>query len=254
MLVRPPAVAGSFYPASSEELAGVVDRLLSDAKSGPPAKVVVVPHAGFAYSGPIAASAWKRVGAAVERIVLIGPAHRVAFRGLRSPGAARLATPLGELAVDTDALERADVPADPGAHAREHSLEVELPFIQRVAPQARIVPIAASHASAEQVGRVIDELWGGPETVIAISSDLSHYHPYDEGRARDRRTVSKILAHDAAIAGEEACGCVGLNGLAWVATRRRLDGELLDLRSSGDTAGSHDSVVGYAAIAFAEAA
>jgi AmmeMemoRadiSam system protein B len=254
MLVRPPAVAGSFYPASSEELAGVVDRLLSAAKPGQAPKVVVVPHAGFAYSGPIAASAWKRVPSTIERVVLIGPAHRVAFRGLRSPGADRLATPLGEVAVDTDALSRAGVPADMAAHAREHSLEVELPFIQRVAPRARIVPIAASHATAEQVGRVLEALWGGPETLIAISSDLSHYHPYGDGRARDERTVSKILAHDAAIAGEEACGCTGLNGLAWLARYKKLDGELIDLRSSGDTAGSRDAVVGYAAIAFREVA
>jgi MEMO1 family protein len=255
MLVRPPAVAGSFYPASADELSGLIDRLLSDARAGSTApKAIVVPHAGYVYSGAIAASAFARVHDSITRVVLVGPAHRVFVRGMVSPGADRLATPLGEIEVDTAALEH--VPAvtpDPEAHAREHSLEVELPFIQKVAPRAKLVPIAVSNASAAEVGRVLEALWGGPETLIVISSDLSHYHPYAEGRARDQRSVAKILAHEPTLAGEDACGCTGLNGLAWVARRKQLRSELVDLRSSGDTAGSRDAVVGYAAIAYAEA-
>jgi AmmeMemoRadiSam system protein B len=254
MLVRPAAVAGSFYPASKSELSGLIDRLIDGAKPGPAAKALVVPHAGYAYSGPIAASGFARVSSSTRRVVLIGPAHRVFVRGMVSPGADRLETPLGEVEVDTDALASIDIAADPEAHAREHSLEVELPFIQRVAPDANVVPIAVSNATAEQVGRVIEALWGGPETVIVISSDLSHYHPYDDGRARDRQTVSRILAHDVDVAGEDACGCTGLNGLAWALRRKHVTAELLDLRSSGDTAGSRDAVVGYAAIAFTEIA
>jgi MEMO1 family protein len=257
MLVRPPAVAGSFYPASKPELSRLLDRLLEEAKSAEThvsPKVVVAPHAGYIYSGPIAASAFARVTAPIERVVLIGPAHRVFVRGMVSPGADRLGTPLGEVVVDVEALARVPyITPHPEAHAQEHSLEVELPFIQKIAPTARVVPIAVSHANASDVGRAIDALWGGPETLIVISSDLSHYHPYAEGRARDERSVAKILAFDPTLLGEDACGCTGLNALAWVAQRKPLRGELIDLRSSGDTAGSHDAVVGYAAIAFVEA-
>lgn len=254
MAVRPAAVAGTFYPASKSELSSLLDRLLEGAKCGPAPKALVVPHAGYAYSGPIAASAFARVPPSIERVLLIGPAHRVFVRGMVSPGADRLATPLGEVEVDTEALATVPVTPDPSVHAREHSLEVELPFIQRVAPRAKVVPIAVSNASIAEVGHVIEALWGGPETLIVISSDLSHYHPYDAGRARDEQTVAKILANDPSLGGEDACGCTGLNGLAWAVRRKRLSAELVDLRSSGDTAGSRDAVVGYAAIAFTEAA
>jgi AmmeMemoRadiSam system protein B len=259
MLVRRPAVSGSFYPASKPELSRLIDRLLDEARqpnfAGPAPKVLVAPHAGYIYSGPIAASAFARITTPIERVVLIGPAHRVFVRGMVSPGADRLETPLGEIEVDREALARVpDVVANAEAHADEHSLEVELPFIQTIAPNARVVPIAVSHANASDVGQALEALWGGPETLIVISSDLSHYHPYADGRARDQRSVAKILALDPTLVGEDACGCTGLNGLAWVAQRKQLRGELIDLRSSGDTAGSRDAVVGYAAIAFSEAA
>ncbi|HEY1552307.1 MAG TPA: AmmeMemoRadiSam system protein B [Kofleriaceae bacterium] len=259
MLVRRAAVAGSFYPASKPELSRLIDRLLDEAKAGKPTaappKVLVAPHAGYIYSGPIAASAFARVTTPIERVVLFGPAHRVFVRGMVSPGADRLETPLGEIEVDREALARVPyVVANADAHAGEHSLEVELPFIQKVAPEARVVPIAVSHANASDVGRALEALWGGPETLIVISSDLSHYHPYADGRARDQRSVAKILAFDPTLLGEDACGCTGLNGLAWVAQHKPLRGELIDLRSSGDTAGSRDAVVGYAALAFAEPA
>jgi MEMO1 family protein len=260
--VREPAVAGLFYPAAPGELGQAVDRLLAAAATQVPVnarrpKALVVPHAGYVYSGPIAATAFARVasfGASITRVVLVGPAHRVFVAGLVSPGATRLRTPLGELEVDVDALRAAGIEANPNAHAREHSLEVELPFLQRVTPNAKIVPLAGTRAKPELVARALETLWGGPETLIVISSDLSHYKPYAEGRAHDQQTCDRIVANDATIAGEDACGSIGLNGLAWLARTRRLEIELLDLRSSGDTAGRKDEVVGYAAFAVYEGA
>jgi len=249
-----------FYPASSSELGSLVDRLLaavSPPKQTACPKALIVPHAGYVYSGPIAASAFARIapfGKQIERVVLVGPAHRVFVDGLASPGATRLRTPLGELEVDGDALASVGVAPNVAAHAREHSLEVELPFLQRVAPNAKIVPIATSRAKPETIGKALDALWGGPETLIVISSDLSHYLPYAEGRKLDEQTCARIVALDTTIAGDQACGCTGINGLLWLARQKQLRVELVDLRSSGDTAGTRDEVVGYAAFALYEAA
>jgi MEMO1 family protein len=143
---------------------------------------------------------------------------------------------------------------DRDAHAREHCLEVELPFLQRVAPHAKLVPLVAGHAGAEEVGQALEALWGGPETLVVISSDLSHYLPYAEGRALDRHTAARILALEPSLSGEEACGAVGINGLLWLARKKRLRLELVDLRSSGDTAGGRAEVVGYGAFAAYEEA
>jgi len=257
--VREPAVAGMFYPESPSELGSMVDRLLAAARVPTQArcpKALIVPHAGYVYSGPIAASAFARVapfGDRITRVVLVGPAHRKFVGGLASPGAARLRTPLGELAVDTDVISKLAIEPDAAAHAREHSLEVELPFLQRITPNAKIIPLAGTRAEPEVVGHVLEALWGGPETLIVISTDLSHYEPYAEGRAHDQRTCDRIVAFDTTIAGEDACGSIGLNGLAWLARKRGdLRIELLDLRSSGDTAGKKDEVVGYGAFAVYE--
>jgi AmmeMemoRadiSam system protein B len=259
--VRAPAVAGTFYPASPTELSATVVRLLDAARAphdGPCPKALIVPHAGYIYSGPIAASAFARVephGHLITRVVLIGPAHRVYVEGLVTPGATRLRTPLGELEVDRDALALVPaIAANPTAHAREHSLEVELPFLQRVTPRAKLVPFAGTRAKPEVVGAALEALWGGPETLIVISSDLSHYLPYAEGRKVDEATCARIVALDSTIAGEQACGSIGINGLLWVARRKQLRVELIDLRSSGDTAGSRDEVVGYGAFALYEVA
>jgi AmmeMemoRadiSam system protein B len=252
--IRLPAVAGSFYPATADLLARMVDELVAAAGSGAPPKAVIVPHAGYVYSGRIAASGFARIaGAQISRVVLIGPAHRVFVDGLVWPGAARLRTPLGDVAVDLDAIHGLGVAADAPAHAREHALEVELPFLQRLAPGAKVVPLIGSRASAGAVGRVLEALWGGPETLIVISSDLSHYLPYAEGRTRDQRTCAHILALDPTIDPDDACGSIGINGLTFVARRKQLRAELIDLRSSGDTAGPRNEVVGYAAIGFYEA-
>jgi AmmeMemoRadiSam system protein B len=254
-MVRPPAVAGSFYPAKPEVLEAQLAQLLGAARApaGPCPKALIVPHAGYIYSGPIAASAFARVapyGDRIERVVLVGPAHRVFVSGLASTGADRLATPLGE--IEVEALD--GVQPNPAAHAREHSLEVMLPFLQKVCPRARVIALCGSRAKPAEVGALLEQHWGGPETLILISSDLSHYLPYAEGRAIDQRTAEQILACDDTIEGEHACGSIGINGLLWVAKRKQLRAELLDLRSSGDTAGDKAEVVGYGAFAFYEGA
>src|SRR3954471_2694064 len=235
--VRPPAVAGSFYPASRATLDAQLTQLLGAVRvpAGPCPKALIVPHAGYIYSGPIAASAFARVapyGDRIERVVLLGPAHRVVVNGRASPGADRLATPLGEIEVE----QISGVHANPAAHAREHSLEVELPFLQKVCPNARVVALCGSRARPEEVGTLLEQNWGGPETLIVISSDLSHYLPYAQGRALDEQTAQQILGCEP-VEGEHACGSIGINGLLWVAHRRGMKIELVDLRSSGDTAG-----------------
>jgi len=255
---RLPAVAGAFYPASPDALGSSVDRLLAGALGRPERpKAIIAPHAGYVYSGPIAASAFALFAPhadTIRRVVLLGPAHRVFVEGLASPGVAALRTPLGDVAVDTLSLDSLGIPASPLAHEREHSLEVELPFLQRIAPVAEVVPLVVGRARPTEVGRVLDALWGGPETVIVVSSDLSHFLPYDAGRTADRRTADRIVAlDDHPLVGEEACGAAPINGLVWVARRRGLRAELLDLRSSGDTAGKRSEVVGYGAFALWEA-
>lgn len=258
--VRPAAVAGTFYPADGARLARDVDAMLASATAtaGEPPKALVVPHAGYVYSGPIAASAYAtiaKLAGRVSRVVLVGPSHRVALRGVAAPSAKKLRTPLGDVEVDGEALDRAHVPRDELAHANEHSLEVQLPFLQRVlGPGVRVCPIVCGRASTEEVASVLRALWGGDETLVVVSSDSSHYLPYAVGRCADERTAEKILALDGGIDGEGACGYVGLRGLLAVAREKGLAPRLLDLRSSGDTAGPRDAVVGYGAFAFAERA
>jgi MEMO1 family protein len=259
--VRPAAVAGLFYPGSPAELGATLDSLLAGPATAARApKALIVPHAGYVYSGVVAAHAFRSLrplAGVVTRVVLLGPSHREWFRGLAVPRSRAFATPLGLACVDAATIARlaalstvlvADAP-----HAREHSLEVQLPFLQRVLPQAQIVPILVGEATAVEVESVIEALWGGPETLIVVSSDLSHYHPYDEARARDGATAGAILEGRADLTGEDACGCVAVNGLLRVARRRAMTAELLDLQNSGDTAGDRDRVVGYGAFGFYDA-
>lgn len=280
--IRLPAVAGAFYPAGAEALGAAVEELLAEgrlrvssrahggrsraihADQAPLPKALIVPHAGYVYSGPIAASAYALIepfAAQIRRVVLLGPAHRVFLKGLAAPEASLLRTPLGDVPVDTAALHLlahsrpGSVGTSAEAHAREHSLEVELPFLQRVTPDAKIVPIVVGRAPATEVARVLDALWGGRETVIVVSSDLSHHQPYEAARDADRRTASRILALDTApLDGEDACGAASISGLLAVARARGLTAELVDLRSSGDTRGPRTEVVGYGAFAFYERA
>lgn len=257
--VRPPAVAGLFYPDDPGELSDTVEALLG-VPHPPPGrlpKALIAPHAGYAYSGPVAGGAygWLRPHArALRRIVLLGPSHRVWFRGLAFPQAREFATPLGNVYVDGESLARLGyLPAvffSDEPHALEHSLEVQLPFLQRVAPAAEIVPVVAGDASAAEVATLVDALWGGEDTLIVASSDLSHYHPYPLAQTLDAATAKAILEGREDLSGEQACGCVVLNGLAQAVRGRGLHAELLDLRNSGDTAGERARVVGYGAFGF----
>ncbi len=256
--VRPAAVAGTFYPGAADVLAREVDALLAVPRAAETIapKAIIAPHAGYQYSGPVAASAFAAIAAAaahVERVVLLGPAHRVALAGVALPAAPIFATPLGDIRIDLDDPALAALPRSEAAHRLEHSLEVELPFLQRILDSFRLIPLVVGKAGAAEVGRVIESLWGGPETLVVVSSDLSHYHPYDRARRIDAETAQLVLDLDVeALTPDRACGAAAVAGLLWVARRKRLRARLLDLRSSGDTAGGRDEVVGYGAFAFYE--
>ena len=261
MDVRQPAVAGSFYPDSKAKLAEALQAYLAEAKpasEAPPPKALIVPHAGYVYSAPVAATAYARlagVQGTIRRVILIGPAHYVALRGLAASGAHAFATPLGEVAVDQAAIgtlrDLRQVTLRDDAHAPEHSLEVQLPFLQALLRDFAIVPLVVGDASYEEVREVIDRLWDGPQTLIVISSDLSHYYPYDRARQLDAETAAAIVALDADAIGEErACGRIPIGGLLQTARARGLRANLADLRNSGDTAGPRGEVVGYGSFLF----
>lgn len=254
--LRPPAVAGSFYPADPGSLTATVDRLLADAPAParPVPKAIIAPHAGFVYSGPTAAVAWASLRPDADRIlrvVLLAPAHRRYVPTLAHPGAAALRTPAGDVQVDLETLDTLGVPADPAAHRDEHAIEVQLPFLTRVLPRARVLPILVGGADTEQVAELLERVWGGDETVIVVSSDLSHFLDHATARRADVATAEQILRLDPTpLEGEQACGCRAINGLLRVARTRGLQPRLLDLRNSGDTAGPRDRVVGYGAFGF----
>jgi len=258
--VRPAAVAGAFYPGDAKSLAADIDEMLGGVESLAPRlglpKALIVPHAGYIYSGAVAARAYDELAAArgvVRRVVLLGPVHRVAVRGLAAPSAESFATPLGRIRIDRGALQGLrDLPqvvTSDQAHALEHSLEVQLPFLQKQLGDFALVPLAVGNASVEQVAAVIDRLWGGPETLIVISTDLSHYRAYDAARAIDGATLGRIAARSIDLNHEEACGATPLNGFLAVARKRGLPLKLLAACNSGDTAGGKDRVVGYSAFA-----
>jgi hypothetical protein len=258
--VRKPAVAGLFYPASSAALMRTVDEYLARARSsGPVPKALIAPHAGYIYSGPVAASAYAQLAPVrqrIRRVVLLGPSHRVPLYGLALSSAEAFLTPLGMVPVDRAAAALlADLPQVQvldAAHAAEHSLEVHLPFLQRVLDSFELVPLVVGEATPEEVAEVLERLWGAEETLIVVSTDLSHYLPYDSARAVDGDT-SHLIEHSppVPVRSEQACGCHPLNGLLLAAYEHGLHAKLLDLRSSGDTAGPRDSVVGYGAYALA---
>ncbi len=262
--IRPTAVAGMFYPDGAEPLNSTVAALLA-AKPGHALhpKALIVPHAGYVYSGATAASAYAELGDRVRqirRVVMLGPAHRVAVRGLAASSARAFRTPLGDVPLDRTAIDLLlplpQVNLNDAAHAQEHCIEVQLPFLQRVFADAdahfQLVPLLVGAASDHEVAEVLNCLWGGPETLIVISSDLSHYHPYADARRIDHATAEQILGLQALGSHEQACGATPINGLLQVARRRNLQPELLALCNSGDTAGDRSRVVGYAAFAFSE--
>ncbi|HEX2825456.1 MAG TPA: AmmeMemoRadiSam system protein B [Burkholderiales bacterium] len=257
--VRRPAVAGLFYPGEPDELSRTVSDMLAAAAphAGKPPKAIIAPHAGYIYSGPIAASAYALLAPLrhiVKRVVLLGPTHRVAVRGLALPASRHFSTPLGTVEIDLDAAQQLrglpQVGVSEEAHALEHSLEVHVPFLQTVLADFRLVPLAVGHASAEEVAQVIEALWGGPETLIVVSSDLSHYLPYAQAQGTDRATADSVLRLETHIDHEQACGATPVTGLTLAARQHGLKPELLDLRNSGDTAGDKSRVVGYASFAF----
>jgi AmmeMemoRadiSam system protein B len=256
--IHEPVVAGSFYPGAAAELTETVAALLGAVEEyvGPAPKALIVPHAGYIYSGPTAAAGYARLriwSDCYDRVVLLGPCHRVPVRGLAASGAATFRTPLGDVPVDTETIAALDLPVVEAAHRYEHSLEVHLPFLQAILGAFQLIPIVVGDASHEEVADVLERLWGGPETLIVISSDLSHYLPYDIARARDHETCAAIqqLEPDR-IDHEDACGATPVGGLLLAARRHGLIVETIDLRNSGDTAGDKHQVVGYGAWAFAE--
>ncbi|MBI3527582.1 MAG: AmmeMemoRadiSam system protein B [Betaproteobacteria bacterium] len=262
-LVRAPAVAGAFYPGTVEGLQSQLSTLLASARApdGRRPKALIAPHAGYVYSGSIAASAYAHLAPHrndYSRVVLLGPAHRVRLRGLALPETTAFATPLGEISVDSEAgkaLRRLpQVCVSDQAHALEHSLEVHLPFLQQTLAGFTLVPLAVGDASGQEIAEVLDLLWGGNETLIVVSSDLSHYLPYSQARLVDEQTARMILDLAPRLNHEQACGATPVNGLLHTAERRGLRPELLDLRNSGDTAGDKNRVVGYASFAFYDGA
>lgn len=264
-VTRPPAVAGSFYPGRARHLSTTVDDLLQTARTEPrdpaPApKALIVPHAGYLYSGPTAARGYVRldpIAHRIRRVVLLGPVHRVPIHGLALPDADALATPLGEVPLDTDLSALDGLPqvgVHEAAHRHEHSLEVHLPFLQRLLTDFTVVPLLVGNAAPDQVAEVIEALWGGPETVIVVSSDLSHYHPYEVARRLDTATIDEVLRLGGPLVSAQACGAAPANGLLHLARHRHLVSHLVDLCNSGDTAGDRAGVVGYASVAFAEPA
>ncbi len=272
--IRRPAVAGIFYPRDPQTLRAVLAECLAQAikpQAAPNAaqgarparasmpKALIAPHAGYVYSGPIAASAYGTLGDAahqIKRVVLIGPSHFLPFSGLAVSQAKAFETPLGAVPVDDaarrDVLRVPHVVSADAPHANEHSLEVQLPFLQALLGEFRVLPIAAGDATARQVATALECVWGHEETLIVVSSDLSHYLEYAAARSVDASTARSILNCSTELGGEQACGCVGINGLMHVARARELEVRLLDLRNSGDTAVERSRVVGYGAFALYE--
>ena len=265
-IVRPPAVAGTFYPANTGRLRTMVEGFLAAANGPgtartPPTrtpKALIAPHAGYVYSGPVAGHAFGALGAGaaqIRRVVVIGPAHYVAFRGIAVASAQAFRTPLGDVPVDGGTIAAIrDLPQvawNDAPHQPEHALEVELPFLQTVLGAFTLVPLVVGEAMPEEVAEALDRLWGGAETLLVISSDLSHYEAYPRAQQHDAATAAAIERLDAAALGpRDACGYLPVGGLLVEALRRGLEVLRLDLRNSGDTAGPKDQVVGYGAWAF----
>ncbi len=259
--IRYPSVAGLFYPADPKELGDQVRRFLAAAgkpdTAQPAPKAIIAPHAGYVYSGPVAGSAYAQLaglGGRIARVVLLGPAHRVALSGLAYSQAETFLTPLGAVQVDRAALAAvADLPQVRELDAPfegEHCLEVQLPFLQLTLGTFGLVPLLVGDADGSAVAEVLARLWGGDETLIVISSDLSHYMDYSSARAIDAETSRAIEdLRPEAIGYHQACGRIPMAGLLQEARRRGLHARALDLRNSGDTAGPKDRVVGYGAYA-----
>ena len=259
MHVKAPVVAGLFYPGTKQALSTTLQALMRDADSAAKARpqALIVPHAGYQYSGPIAASAYAVLrpwADEIRRVVVLAPSHRVAFSGIATSSAWAFATPLGEIPVDRAAVERlADLPGVQPldeAFAQEHALEVQLPFLQTVLAQFSLVPLIVGDADSDDVSRVIETLYT-PDTLVVVSSDLSHYLDYRSCQQRDRATSALIEAMQGEQIGPyDACGAYPIRGLLLTARHLGWQVHTLDLRNSGDTAGDRSRVVGYGAYEF----
>jgi AmmeMemoRadiSam system protein B len=260
-VIRPPAVAGLFYPGPPAALRAELDELLAgaavDAAASDSLKLLIVPHAGYVYSGAVAAAAYALLATQqrrIRRVVVLGPTHRFAVRGIAIPSADAFATPLGSVAVDRDVLTQLarlpKVVTSDAAHAAEHSLEVQLPFLQTVLTDFTLVPLAVGNVADADVATVLEQVWGGAETVVVISSDLSHYQGYLDAQQSDRATVERILAVSGGLEHDQACGATPINAALTLARKTGLRPRVLALCNSGDTAGDRARVVGYCAIAF----
>lgn len=263
-LVRPPAVAGRFYPADVTVLSQMTHEYLDTAVSPPTPKIpkaIIAPHAGYIYSGPIAGSAYKSLQdrcQQVTRVVLVGPAHTLRLRGLATVSVDAFASPLGNVAVDREAVQKGlalpQVQSSDAAHAQEHGLEVHLPFLQTILESFAIVPFVVGEATSTEVAEVLSLLWGDEETLIVVSSDLSHFYDYETAVKLDSQTAQAIVNLQPEKLGQgSACGRLPIQGLLHQANKHQLAAHQLDLRNSGDTAGSKDRVVGYGAFAFTNA-
>ncbi len=255
MTTRQPAVCGSFYPEQANELESSVGDMLSAAvHSTLKPKALIAPHAGYIYSGEIAASAYhcmEAVSASIKRVVLLGPSHHVAFSGVATPGCDAFLTPLGSVPLDQNAIETIELHPDvmpmPVVHEKEHCIEVHLPFLQTVLTDFSIVPLVVGDVEAPIVAELIETLWQDDETFIIVSTDLSHFLPYDKAQIKDKKTNEHIVTLNADLDGRQACGCRPLNGFLQTCQKQQLTITNIDLRNSGDTAGSKDRVVGYGA-------
>jgi len=259
--VRQPAVAGQFYPNDAQELRNSVDQFLAQANStGPAPKALIIPHAAHRYSGPVAASAYhllKPKRDTITRVVLLGPSHRVPMQGLATSSACSFASPLGEVMLDHSVINQLfqfpQVRERDVAHIEEHSIEVHLPFLQAILGNFKLLPLVIGDATPTEVSEVLEDVWGGEETVIIISSDLSHYQSYEKSVLMDQATTEAIVNLNVGkIRHADACGCNPINGLLKVAAKKQMTAKLIDQRNSGDTAGPLEQVVGYGAYGFIE--
>jgi AmmeMemoRadiSam system protein B len=262
MRIRPAAVAGQFYPHSPLELRSFIDQAMDVASHNLVTdfiipKALIVPHAGYIYSGQTAAYAYAAVkNTEVKRVVLFGPAHRVPFYGMALPESEAFATPLGDVLLDRESMQVVQklphVGINDAAHVLEHSLEVQLPFLQSAFEGMELVPLCIGSVEADYVAKLMEYLWDDENTLFVISSDLSHFHPYEEARELDRQSINLILNMQPDLSHEQACGATSINALLTVAKKRGMQPRLLDYRNSGDTAGDKGRVVGYASVVFSE--
>ncbi|MDQ6966160.1 MAG: AmmeMemoRadiSam system protein B [Mariprofundaceae bacterium] len=257
--IRPAAVAGMFYPAEATELTGMLDELLSATgiSHADSMKALIVPHAGYIYSGATAAIAYAALNRSLIRhVVLLGPVHHIAIHGLALPNEDTFATPLGLIPLDLDGMNKIQqlpqIRMNSMAHEAEHSLEVQLPFLQRTLDAFTLLPLAVGDATSEEIAEVLEAVWGGPETLILVTSDMSHYLPYGEAQRIDQATADAILHLQTPIHHQQACGATPVNGLLRIAAQKSMTCRQLDLCNSGDTAGDKQRVVGYGAFAFYE--